>query len=188
MANFDLSALTLGDVSTSGKGAKSCPFYSGGSVAAATLEAMPVCYEPSAYGDETATRVNIVFRPPQGVLDAITALDEWIIKTATKDSVKFFGKQKSEEQIRESYQPLVKTSEKYPPQIKAKLNISGPSTVRVWDGDKKAREQPEIWRGCLVKPRLWLRGLYFMGAGVFGATLECTDVQICEEAGGECPF
>ena len=108
MANFDLSALTLGDVSTSGKGAKSCPFYSGGSVAAATLEPMPVCYEPSAYGDEAAPRVNIVFRPPQGVLDSITALDEWIIQAAAKDSVKFFGKAKTEDQIRESYQPLVK--------------------------------------------------------------------------------
>ncbi len=108
MANFDLSALTLGDVSVTGKGAKSCPFYSHGGIAAATPEAMPLCYEPSAYNDDQATRVNIVFRPPQTVLDSITELDQWIIQAATKDSVKFFGKQKSEEQIRESYQPLVR--------------------------------------------------------------------------------
>ena len=185
---FDLSALTLGDVSVTGKGAKACPFFSHNQAAAATLDPMPVCYEPSAYGDAEATRVNIVFRPSQAILEAMEALDEWIIQAATKDSLKFFGKAKTEDQIRESYQPLVKTSDKYPAQIKAKLNISGPATVRCWDAEKKPREQPEAWRGATVKPRLWLRSLYFMGAGVFGATMECTDVQICEEAGGECPF
>ena len=96
---------------------------------------------------------------------------------------------RSEDLVRESYQPLVKTSEKYPPQIKAKVNLSGSAIVRCWDADRKGRGQPETWRGALVKPRLVLKGLYFMGAGLFGATMECTDVQIMQEDGNaECPF
>ena len=190
MTTFDLAALNLGDVSVSGKGAKNCPFYSQGAASAnVTLEPMPVCYEPSAYGDDQATRVNIVFRPGAAVLDHFEELDELIIKLVARDSLKFFGKVRSEDLVRESYQPLVKTSEKYPPQIKAKVNLSGSAVVRCWDADRKGRGQPETWRGALVKPRLVLKGLYFMGAGLFGATMECTDVQIMQEdAGGECPF
>ena len=190
MTTFDLAALSLGDVSVSGKGAKSCLFYSQGSASASvTLEPMPVCYEPSAYGDDQATRVNIVFRPSAAVLEHMVELDELIIKLVTKDSIKFFGKVRSEDLVRESYQPLVKTSEKYPAQIKAKVNLSGSAVVRCWDADRKGRSQPESWRCAIVKPRLVLKSLYFMGAGLFGATMECTDVQIMQEdAGGECPF
>jgi hypothetical protein len=39
-----------------------------------------------------------------------------------------------------------------------------------------------------VKPRLHLRGVYFMGAAQFGAVVECTDLQILEEAASSCPF
>ena len=95
------------------------PFYSQGAASAnVTLEPMPVCCEPSAYGDEQATRVNIVFRPGAAVLDHMEELDELIIKLVAKDSIKFFGKVRSEDLVRESYQRLVKTSEKYPPQIR----------------------------------------------------------------------
>ena len=93
MSTFDLAALSLGDVSVSGKGAKNCPFYSQGAASAnVTLEPMPVCYEPSAYGDDQATRVNIVFRPPCAVREHMEELDELIIKLVAKDSVKFFWK------------------------------------------------------------------------------------------------
>ena len=190
MTTFDLAALNLGDVSVSGKGAKNCPFYSQGAASAnVTLEPMHVCYEPSAYGDDQATRVNIVFRPGAAVLEHFEELDELIIKLVTKDSLKFFGKVRSEDLVRESYQPLIKTSEKYPPQIKAKVNLLGSAVVRCWDSDRKGRGQPTSWRGAVVKPRLVLKSLYFMGAGLFGATMECTDVQIMQEDGNaECPF
>ncbi len=190
MSTFDLPCLSLGDVSVSEKGAKNCLFYSQGAASAAvTLEPMSVCYEPSAYGDSDATRVNIVFRPGAAVLEHFEELDELIIKLVTKDSLKFFGKVRSEDLVRESCQPLIKTSEKYLPQIKAKVNISGTGAVRCWDVDRKCRGQPETWRGAVVKPRLVLKGLYFMGAGLFGATMECTDIQVTQEDGNvECPF
>ena len=92
MTTFDLAALSLGDVSVSGKGAKNCPFYSLGSASAnVTLEPMPVCYEPSAYGDEQATRVNIVFRPGAAVLEHFEALDELIIKLVKGFCKVFWG-------------------------------------------------------------------------------------------------
>ncbi len=115
MATIDLAALTLGDVSVSGKGAKSCQFTAHGLQVLVHFEAMSIAFEPSAYNDPDATRVNMVFRPTAEVIDTLTQLDEWILQAVCKDPPKYFGKQRSSDQIRESYTPIVKTSEKYEP-------------------------------------------------------------------------
>ena len=103
MPAFDLTALQIGDVVTSGKGAKSAPFTSNGKPVAANLEAMQIAFEPSAFQDPDATRVNIVFRPTDSVIHSLTELDEFILTTVCKDSVRWLGKARSETQIRESY-------------------------------------------------------------------------------------
>jgi hypothetical protein len=104
-----------------------------------------------------------------------------------ENATKFFGKPKTFDAIKEMYSPIVRPSEKYGASVKAKLNISGAGEVRCWDEHRAMRDQPQEWKGSTLKPRLWLRSLYFMG-GSFGATLECTDVQILSEANAECPF
>ena len=69
----------------------------------ANFEAMTIAFEPSAFNDPDATRVNIVFRPTSDVIDALTQLDEWIVQTVCKDNMKYFGKQRSLDQICEPY-------------------------------------------------------------------------------------
>ena len=150
---------------------------------------MEVCFEPTAYGDNVATRVNLVFKPTADVIAQMTELDEFIIRNSASDSVRLFGKARSEEVVRDAYQAIVKTSDKGYTSIRAKINLAGQYAVKVWDSEKKPIEHPETWRGSVMKPRLVLKGLYFMGTGAFGATLECTDVQIVSSAGSEeCPF
>ena len=123
MAAFDLNA-TLGDVTVTGRGAKQvsvcCP---DSQIAVWTLGAMPVAYEPSAFQDPNATRVNMVFRPTPEILSFMDALDNWVLEQVAANSERIFGKPRSDAQLRDMYQPMVKRSEKFPPQIKAKVNL-----------------------------------------------------------------
>ena len=187
MAFFDLTTLSLGDVVVSGKGSKSAPILSNGGQAVALLEPMGVVWEPSAFGNEDATRVNIVFRPSPALLAGLQAFDEWVIATLAADSVRYFGRVKSAEQLRDAYVPAAKHSEKYPATFKAKMNLQDPNVVKVWDAEKRPRAQPQQWKDCLVVPRIRLRGLYFMGAS-FGPVIELLDAQILGEESPECPF
>ena len=187
MAFFDLTTLSLGDVVVSGKGSKSAPIQSNGGQAVVLLEPMRVVFEPSAFGNEDASRVNIVFRPSPELLAGLEAFDEWVIATLAADSVRYFGRAKAAEQLRDAYTPAAKVSDKYPATRKAKMNIQDPNCVKVWDAEKQPRAQPQVWKDCLTVPRIRLRGLYFMGAS-FGAVLEMTDAQIVEEQTVECPF
>ena len=189
MAAFPLDALHLADIMVSGRGAKSCPFTANGKPVTQVFGPMRVAFEPSAYGDQDASRVNICWRiPDDATMDAFEGLDRWVLETVSKDPVKYFGKHKTADQIQDSYCSCVKRSEKYTPQIRAKLNLSGSYPVKVWDADGKPRPHPETWKDALVKPKLQLKNLYFMGQGAFGCTLECTDVQLVEEATQQCPF
>jgi hypothetical protein len=187
MSAFDLSQVSIGAVAVSSKGAKSLAFNSPGTPIAATLDPVEVCFEPSSYGDDgTATRVNIVFRPSEAIAADLEQLDAWLLRTAAENSLAWFGKQKTVQSLEESYTPILKHT-KYGPQFKAKLNLAPPAQTRIWDQQKQVRGPPESWKGASVKPRLHLRGVYFMGAQ-FGAVVECTDVQILMEAASSCPF
>ena len=188
MPAFDLTALQIGDLVTSGKGAKTAPFTSEGKSVFANLGPMQIPFEPSAFQDPEATRVNMVFRPPEAVIQELQELDEFILQTVSKDPARWWGKVRSETQIRESYNPIVKLHDKYPPSLKAKTNLEPPYQLKVWDATGAQRGPPLEWKDLTVKPRIKLKNLYFMGAGAFGATLECTDAQIVEEPVEACPF
>ncbi len=113
MSLFATSSLSVGDVQVSGKGAKSCPISLEGKAAIAVFPELEVAFEPTGFNDPDASRVNLVFKqPPDAVLTEMHALDDWIVKTAAADSQKLFGKARSEEVLRDAYQPIVKTNEK----------------------------------------------------------------------------
>jgi len=186
---FDTSSLLIKDVTSSGKGSKGADIsLRDGSPAVVTLEGLQVAFEPSMFNDPQATRVNIVWRPNERVEAHLTELDEWIISAVAANPGKYFGKARSEDSIREAYTPIVKLSDKYPAQIKAKMNLTEPCKVRVWDEAKNLRDPPESWVDCTTAPRLKLRSLWF-GAAQWGAVLECTDIQVLtEESAAACPF
>ena len=191
MEALNFTGVSCNPVCVSGKGAKSVEFAVtiNGAPVTFTTDPAQVCFEPSAYGDAagTATRVNVVFRPQDTTALELEGIDRWILKCAAANSVAWFGKQKTADQLEESYTPLVKRSEKYGPQFKAKMNLAPPAQTKIWGGSE-LREAPEIWKGCTVRPKFHLRGLYFMGSAQFGPILECTDVQILEEPSHVCPF
>jgi hypothetical protein len=92
MTAFDLTSVRIGDVVTSGK-TKTAPVTgSGGQAVAANLDAMQVCFEPSAFQDDQATRVNLVLRPDEATVSSLDAVDEWIVAAVAKDSLRLLGK------------------------------------------------------------------------------------------------
>ena len=109
--SFCVDALSLGDVTTSGKGAKTAPFTCNGGPADFTLPALQIAFEPSAYQSEDATRVNLVLKVGLVHETDLATIDEWILKTVAADPVKFFGKAKSCENLAETYTPCLKKTE-----------------------------------------------------------------------------
>ena len=186
--SLDTTALQLGEVVASGKGSKSAPIALDGSPAVWTMDPMVIAYEPSAFQDSDSTRVNVVWRPSPEQEQFLDSLDEWILRAAAANSTKLFGKSRTVESLKDSYTPILKKSEKWQSQFKAKMNLQDPSKVKIWDADGVMREAPESWQGCVTRPRLRLKSVYLMGQK-FGAVLECTDLQVVEEAPeSTCPF
>jgi len=188
MATLDFDRLTIGDLATSGKGAKSAPFFYGkDAVVWQPEEVMTVAYEPGVFSGEDVSRVNLCLRPPQDVQDQLVELDEWVVRAVAASSERLFGRPQTEDQVRARYAGSLKVSDKgYPPVLKTKMNKDGKGAVRIW-AEKKARTAPEVWSGCTVSVRLVLKSLYFMGAN-FGLTFEATDISIEGEPVSECPF
>ena len=187
---FDLASLTLGDLNATAKGCKTVPFsLANGAAIFFSTEALRVVYEPSAFGDTESTRVNINWRLTDELEESFGELDEAILKLVSSQALKLFGAARTIEQLRECYTPIVKRSEKWPAQFKAKMNLEEPAKCRIWSEEGQLREPPNPWVNCLTKPKLRLRSLYIMGRQ-FGPVLELTDLQICEESSSvaACPF
>ena len=186
-STLSVEGLSLGDVTTSGK-AKTAPFSVNGGPAEFTMPSLRVAFEPSAYQDEEATRVNIVFKVSLVHEEELGAIDKWILDTVCADPVRFFGKAKTRESIVETYTPCIKQTEKYGSQFKCKVNLPGSyQGVRVWDLEKLPRAAPDAWAGCVVTPRVRFRHLYFM-ANQWGPVIDVTDLKVLPEPATECPF
>ena len=188
MATLDFDRLSIGDLSTSGKGAKSAPFLYGKDPVVWQPESdMTVAYEPGVFSGEDVSRVNLCLRPTQDAQDLLVELDEWVVRAVAASSERLFGRPHTEDQVRARFAGSLKVSDKgYPPVLKVKMNKDGKGAVRIWS-EKKARTAPEVWSGCTVGVRLVLKSVYFMGAN-FGVTFEVTDVSIQAEPVSECPF
>ena len=186
--NLAVECLSLGDPTQTAQGGKVAPFSVNGGPAEFNLHTLRCAFEPAAYKEAEATRVNMVFKVPCHLEGELGAIDEWILTKVTEDSVKYFGKQKTREQLQEIYTPCLKQSEKWGSQFKVKVNLPGSSgAVRVWSAEKEARAPPEAWTGCVVEPRVRFRHLYFMG-NQFGPVIDLTDARIVAEPQNECPF
>ena len=186
--NLAVECLSLGEPTQTATGAKIAPFSVNGGPSDFNLPCLRVAFEPSGYKEADATRVNFVFKVPSSLEDDLAPIDKWILDNVTEDSVKFFGKAKTREQLAEIYTPCLKQTEKWGSQLKVKVNLPGSANaVRVWDEIKEARPPPEAWSNCLVQPRVRFRHLYFMG-NQFGPVLDLTDARIMQEPSNECPF
>ena len=185
---IDTSILQIGSVATSGKGAKSAPIVLPGDKPVFRQPASPLIamYEPSAYQNADATRINVVLRPTPEQEQELKELDDWILAYIAENSERLLGKTHTTSQLTERYQTILKTSDKYPTTIRAKMNTQGFSATKFWNVEGKTCPAPSIWSGCAVWPRIRVKGLRFMSRQ-FGVLLELTDARV-EQAETSCPF
>ena len=119
-ANIDLKNLKLGELITSAKGAKTIPLTTldGTSVIWQPSECLMPCFEPSAFGDPNATRLNLSVTPSDSIERHLTALDSFLASTLATDSQKYFGQLLTTQQVMERMQSSIRVSEKKPSQPK----------------------------------------------------------------------
>ena len=192
MANLDLATMSVGAPQVSTKGATYIPLF--GTDESAVFWQPDVschpCFQPSAYNDASSSRVNISLSTP-GMMEAtLTAFDTWAIATLAQNSLSFFGETLTETQVRESYQPSVRTSEKGLTSWKMKMNTMGRNRVKCFDERRLSREAPLNWVDVTLRPRVLFKGFWVMGKNSnreIGLLCELDACQISEQA-KLCPF
>ncbi len=104
-ANIDLASLVLSDVVTTGKGAKQIPLSAigGEAVIWRPKDALTVLFEPSAFNQPNATRVNLCPSVTPAVVSSLQDLDEWCITTLAAQSSRLLGSQLSVEEVRNRF-------------------------------------------------------------------------------------
>ena len=143
-------------------------------------EPLQPAFEASAFGDETATRVNLVFTPTSEVCAQIERFDLWCKSELVKESGRLFGQTLSADEVERRYQsPLRRSDKNGILSFRVKMNKEGRSAVRCWDTFRQSRVQPTSWVACSVIPRLALRSLWVMNKEV-GPIFELIDALIDE--------
>ena len=180
---IETSGLTLGDVSLSGKGAKSVPILPATMWSPGELR---VLWQPSGFNDPSANRVAVSFTSTPEVEADIQQLESWVLETLATNPQKYFGQELTLTQLKERFVSAIKTSDKGYKSLRAKMNLTGRGAAQCWTASKAKREPPEDWTACSVKPRLQIKGLWIMSRE-FGLLLEMSDAMI-EEFSVACPF
>ena len=191
--SFDYSRLSLSDLLVTGKGAKQIPLRQ----SSPDGKEMPLIwqpetpltpvFEPSAYNDPQATRLNMSLSVPPEAAETLRAFDEWAVNTLALESSRLLGGQLSADEVRRRYQPALRTHEATGSHsVRVKFNTSGKQALKVWDNDRTQREMPEAWLNCTVTPRIRFKGFWIM-AKELGPLLDLEHCMI-DEAKTECPF
>ena len=178
----------LGDLVVSSKGAKAIAVTnkSGEPIIWMHAESLNVCYQPSAFNDEGATRVNICFGTTEFLTEQLKSFDAALITLIAADSKKYFGQTLSVEEIKNRMQPSVRVPEKGFTHWRCKLNLSGRGKVQCYGMDKNVRALPESWLDVSVRPRVQIKSIWIMSKEI-GVLYEVVACQIDEQS-RECPF
>ena len=198
--SFDISKLSFNDVKTNQNGGKSIYISLDKSKFSLQTPVMALPYDMSVYdkGDYPKYSIELSFRDMEdnyriaGFYERMEQLDNLILDTAVKNSMKWFGKKKSNREIMEAlYTPIVKRSRdketgeydgKYPASIRVKLPF--------WDGKKSYEilsfkddtaldvEQEEVFsKGSKVQAIIKCGGIWVVN-GKFGCTWSVEKVRV----------
>ncbi len=114
-------------------------------------------------------------------------MDEWCVNTLAAESPRLLGSQLSVEEVRNRFQPPLRTHEASGSQsLRLKINISGRAAVRIWNPMGTQTCAPQSWSECSAKCRIRLKGFWLMAKEI-GVVAEAQDVQL-DTAEAECPF
>ncbi len=187
MSSLDVSAIKLGALQVSAKGAKQVSIFDLHD-RSIFLQIGPLAalFEPSAFNDPSASRVNLVLSTNELVEETLQQLDNRIIELLAADSCQYFGTALSSTQILERMQPSIRVSEKGFKSCRLKMNISGRGRVALYDMDRQPREAPESWVGANCTARVLVKSVWLMNKE-WGILYEAQAVQLDVQP-AECPF
>ena len=113
-AEIDVSVLVLQDVITTSRGAKQILLTrpDGKPSVWQPKEPLQPAFEASAFGDDAATRTNLVFTPTSEVCAQIERFDIWSKSELVKESSRLFGQTLSAEEVERRYQSALRRSDK----------------------------------------------------------------------------
>ena len=180
---LETSGLTLGEISASGKGARSVPINGPNTWATGELR---VLWPPRSFDGTDQNRVSISFQTTDALEDDIKKLEDWVIERVTAYSKKYLGQDMTQAQVRERFVSLLKVSDKGFRSLRAKMNFTGRNGVQCWTEDKQKRDLPEDWLSCSVSPIFRIKGLWLMSRD-WGILCEMEHAQISESTEA-CPF
>ena len=187
MSSLDPSAIKLGALQVSAKGAKQVPlFYENDKSIFTQIGPLQVLFDPSAFGDPSASRVNLCLPTNENVEETLQELDLRIIELLAGDSARYFGTQISEAQIIERMQPSVRVSDKGYKSCRFKMNITGRNRVQIYNLDREVTEAPESWVGSNCTAKVLVKSIWLM-AKEWGVLYEAQAVQLDVQP-AECPF
>ncbi len=180
--------LKLGDLTVSSKGAKAIPVSTktGQPLIWMHAESLSPCYQPSAYNDPDASRVNLCLQMTPSLAEQLKSFDTALIAAIAADSKKYFGQALSVDEVKNRMQPSVKISDKGYDHWRVKMNLSGRGKVQCFGMDKNVRALPENWLVVTARPRVQLKSIWIMSKEI-GVTYEVVACQI-DESVQECPF
>ena len=190
-SEIPLSSLTVGETFTTGKGARQIPIsLDGEPVRWQPNEWLTIPFEPSAFQNPDATRVNLVFNaaPGSATVESLRALDEWSVNILAERSEALLGQKIPKEEMYKRFQPSVKTHEASGMMTwRVKMNTAGKSQTRLWDTFRNSLSSPpDCWTVCTTKCRVRVKGFWIM-AREYGVILEASDCML-DAAAAECPF
>ena len=180
--------ITIGETRVNRAGGRSAPVSQkdGKSVQIVASQALLCPFGASAFQDPEATRCNMDFSAPDGVLTIFQGLDEHLIAQAIKSRETLFTKSYTPEQIRSNYTSPIKERSEYPTTVRAKVDLD---RVRCWDlAGKKAKMPEDRCKGLKVWPKIHLKGIWIMGSGSWGPSYEVTDLRMEPAEEEACPW
>jgi hypothetical protein len=185
--NFAATQIKLGQLQINPKGAKQVPI-SLDNDKSLFLRHGPLAplFEPSAFNDPLATRVNLSLSVNDALEYELKSIDDQIVKLLAVDSLRFFGSEQTEAQIKDRMLPSIRISEKGFKSWRLKMNVSGRNRVQVFDMDKNAIDPPDFWVGCGINARVLVKSVWMM-AKECGILYEVQAVQ-AQACSVECPF
>ena len=102
-------------------------------------------------------------------------------------SLRFFGRKLSEEDVLTMYKPITKKTGEYPRQLRVKVNTTGYHSTRYWDAQRTRIDAPESHAGKIFNAKVALRALW-VAPEAWGLVCDATDLQEQEQAPEVCPF
>ena len=186
-AAINVERLALSETYVSPKGSKTVQLKIDGDSVYWLTQPLHVNFEPRSFDGSEQSKVNLCLLSTPSVEAQAAALDQAVLALALANSVALFGKQLTEEGVRDRYSPVVYRKPPHPNMIRPKLVLQGRNTTKCWDADTKTKiEHPKTWKDSSVTLRILIKGLWLQGMS-FGVSTEIVDALIAPQA-TECPW